>query len=118
MDSLMAMQSYVKRVNKEKGWYDKPISFVEACMLVTTELAEAVEAYREHDFKEHEVTTLGDNEPKYFMIPGDQLSSEIADVFIRTLDLCSRFNINLAYAFEQKMKKNETRPYRHGNKTI
>lgn len=109
MDSLVAMQKYVERVNDAHGWYDgDPVSFVEACMLVNTELCEAVEAYRDGGMEGDALTPL----------PSEQLQSEVADVFIRTLDLCYRFNIDLADAFVKKMRKNEDRPYRHGNKII
>ena len=63
-------------------------------MLVVTELAEAMEAYRKEDdanFKE-----------------------EIADTFIRLFDMCGGFKINIEEEISRKCSKNKTRSYKHG----
>jgi len=44
------------------------------------------------------------------------VGSEFADVFIRLLDYCSRFDVDLEAEYERKMAYNRTRPYRHGNR--
>lgn len=68
----------------------------EKLMLIVSELAEALEYYRNNDNENFEI--------------------EIADVIIRTLDLCGGLKINIDNVIKQKMKYNFTRPYRHGNK--
>jgi NTP pyrophosphatase (non-canonical NTP hydrolase) len=65
-------------------------------MLVVTELAEAMEAYRD------------DNKENF--------EEEIADTFIRLLDLCGAFGINIREEICKKMMKNIKRPYQHGRK--
>ncbi len=66
------------------------------CMLVTTELAEAVEAHRKS--------------------PPDMghVAEELADVMIRLLHLAGKYRIPMAEAFVPKMLKNLERPFRHG----
>lgn len=65
-------------------------------MLVVTELAEAMEAFRD------------DNKENF--------EEEIADTFIRLLDLCGAFDINIREEICKKMEKNVKRPYQHGRK--
>ena len=63
-------------------------------MLIVTELAEAMEAHRHQDqanFKE-----------------------ELADTFIRLLDLCGGLKIDIEDEIHQKCIKNKQRPYKHG----
>ena len=69
-------------------------SFTACCMLVVTELAEAVEAHRKGDDANQR--------------------EEIADAVIRLFDLCGGYGINLADEIEKKMAVNEKRPYKHG----
>lgn len=44
------------------------------------------------------------------------VGTEFADVFIRLLDYCARFDVDLEAEYERKMAYNHTRPYRHGNR--
>ena len=44
------------------------------------------------------------------------IPSELADVVIRILDFCESKNIDLESIIIEKMKYNESRPYKHGNK--
>ena len=66
-------------------------------MLVVTELAEAAEAVRHRDRENFE--------------------EEIADTFIRLLDICGTMGIDPEEGIERKMNTNESRPYRHGKQT-
>ena len=72
-------QARVYDLNKAKGWYDEPVPFIQAMGLLITEIDEAHEAYQEsgatHDFK-----------------------SELADIYIRLLDDCARFHVDLSTA--------------------
>lgn len=67
-------------------------------MLITTEVAEAMEAFR-HDDQAN-------------------FAEELADVMIRTIGLSHGLGIDLAAAIEDKMAKNRTRAYKHGGKRI
>ncbi|MCK5644382.1 MAG: hypothetical protein KAJ19_26520 [Gammaproteobacteria bacterium] len=63
-------------------------------MLIVTELAEAMEAHRLQD--------------------QENFTEEIADTFIRLLDLCGGLKIDIEEAIAKKSNKNKTRPYKHG----
>ena len=79
---------------REKGFWDEKRNIGEALMLIVTELAEAMEAYRiqdEENFKE-----------------------ELADTFIRLFDLCGGLHIDIQEAIEKKAQRNKMRPYKHG----
>ena len=78
----------------EKGFWDEPRNMGEALMLIVTELAEAMEAYRHQDQK--------------------NFNEEIADTFIRLFDLCGGFNIDIEAEIDKKTAFNKTRPYKHG----
>jgi NTP pyrophosphatase (non-canonical NTP hydrolase) len=78
----------------EKGFWDEKRNIGEALMLVVTELAEAMEAHRHQD-QAH-------------------FNEELADTFIRLLDLCGGLKIDIESQIEQKSNKNKTRPYKHG----
>jgi NTP pyrophosphatase (non-canonical NTP hydrolase) len=89
-------QQYVHRVNTEKGWFDKPVTFLDTMALLTTEIVEAADAYDDEGL-------LGGWQAR------SQLSSELADIYIRLIDDCSRFGIDLGlvtdvyqFSFEQR----------------
>ena len=66
-------------------------------MLVVTEIAEAAEAVRHQDM--------------------DNFEEEIADTFIRLLDISGTMKLNIVAAIHDKMNKNAERPERHGKHT-
>lgn len=63
-------------------------------MLIVTELAEAMEAHRTENHQ--------------------NFREEIADTFIRLLDLCGGLGIDIEEEIEKKSHKNKGRPYKHG----
>jgi len=81
---------------REKGFWDLKRNVGEMLMLITTELAEAMEAHRADDHENFE--------------------EEIADACIRLLDLCGGLDIDLEKAMRTKMEFNKTREYMHGKK--
>lgn len=92
--SLNELAALCHRIAVEKGFWDGERNIGEALMLIVTELAEAMEAHRHQDdanFKE-----------------------ELADTFIRLLDLCGGLNIDIEKEIYQKSLHNTTRPYKHG----
>jgi hypothetical protein len=71
------------------------------CMLVTSELAEAVEGDRKK---------LADPD-----CPGFQNREvEIADALVRIFHLAGKYGLRLGPAYTAKMKANLARPYKHG----
>jgi NTP pyrophosphatase (non-canonical NTP hydrolase) len=92
--SLNELAQLCHSIAKEKGFWEKERNIGEALMLIVTELAEAMEAHRKQDdanFKE-----------------------ELADSFIRLLDLCGGLGIDIEEEIYQKSIKNKNRPYKHG----
>jgi NTP pyrophosphatase (non-canonical NTP hydrolase) len=72
----------------------RPYAAAIKLLLVTTEIAEAVEELRR-----------GKEEP---------LREEMADIIIRTADLAGFLEIDLEKEISKKMAKNKTRSYKHG----
>ncbi len=92
--SLNELSALCHSIAVEKGFWAQERNIGEALMLIVTELAEAMEAHRVQDqanFKE-----------------------EIADTFIRLLDLCGGLKIDIEDEIAKKSSKNKTRPYKHG----
>ena len=92
--SLNELAQLCHRIAVEKGFWEKERNIGEALMLIVTELAEAMEAHRVQDeanFKE-----------------------EIADSFIRLLDLCGGPKIDIEEEIYKKALRNKNRPYKHG----
>lgn len=92
-------QEYVHRVNVEKGWYDTPVSFLEAMALLMTEVVEVSDAHEEEGL-------LGGWQAR------PQMQSEFADCYIRLVDDASRFMADLGvivdiyrHTFEQRNAK-------------
>ncbi len=66
-------------------------------MLVVTEVSEAAEAVRLNDF--------------------DNFREELADTFIRLLDICGTCDIDIEAEIRGKMLVNDERPIKHGKAT-
>ncbi len=92
--SLNELAQLCHSIAKEKGFWDKERNMGEALMLIVTEIAEAMEAHR-----------IQDNE---------NFREEIADAFIRLLDLCGGLNLDIEEEIYKKSLKNKKRPYKHG----
>lgn len=92
--SLNELSQLCHRIAKEKGFWDQERNIGEALMLIVTELAEAMEAHRVQDM--------------------DNFREEIADSFIRLLDLCGGLKIDIEEEIYKKSLKNKQRPYKHG----
>ena len=92
--SLNELAQLCHSIAKEKGFWDEERNIGEALMLVVTELAEAMEGYRHQD--------------------DANFREELADAFIRLLDLCGGLNIDIENEIYQKSIVNKKRPYKHG----
>lgn len=92
--SLNQLAEICHSIAVEKGFWDKERNIGEALMLIVTELAEAMEAHRKQD--------------------QDNFKEELADSFIRLLDLCGGLGIDIEGEIAKKSAKNKTRPYKHG----
>ncbi len=147
--SLSQMGAEVALWTIEKEWRPDPNRTVlEEMMLIITEAAEAVEAWREKGMTEtlrYELK-LGEHGTEAVFWDTDQpephigvsggpdvpvtlwaqhmdivpkplgVASEAADIFIRLLDFCETWGIDLEEEYEKKMAYNRTRAVRHGGK--
>jgi len=96
MNNLKYFCDLSHKIAKKKGFWDRERSIPELLMLIVTEVAEACEADR-----------CGDEE---------NFKEEIADTFIRLLDLCGYLNLDIEKEISKKLKKNSSRPYLHGKR--
>jgi len=95
---------------KDKGWWNQELNVGEKLALIHSEISEALEEYRSHG-EQKQYTRESDGKPEGFIF-------ELADTVIRIADLCGELDLDLEEALILKMKFNQTRPYRHGNKKI
>ena len=94
--NLNKLRDLCYEMAKEKGFWDAEDNTAIKLMLIVSELGEACEADRHEDY--------------------DNFREEIADTFIRLLDLCGHLNIDIEYEIDKKMSVNKKRPKLHGKK--
>lgn len=92
--SLNELAQYCHAIAVEKGFWEKERNMGEALMLIVTEVGEAMEAHRHQD--------------------QENFREELADAFIRLLDLCGGLGIDIEQEIAKKSEKNKSRPYKHG----
>ena len=113
-----SVQREAHRVNVANGWWDDrrrlmtsgvpgaQATVVLACLaLVTSEVAEAMEAVRKHDPE-----TWSDAETK------DTLVRELAGCVVRCMDLSGELGLPLAEAIRAEIRANTDRGHKHGGK--
>ena len=92
--NLSELSRLCHEIAVSKGFWDEERNIGEALMLIVTEIAEAMEAHRHQD--------------------EENFREELADTFIRLLDLCGGLKIDIAGEIAKKSEKNKDRPYKHG----
>lgn len=140
---LQAMGEEVMVCNVTKGWYDtdprveEHLEWLEAhgvtvtdeiadhvedlfgartfgddVALLHSEVSEALEAYRDHG-------TEDATAPRETGLPKPEgVGSELADVLVRLLDTCQRYDVDLFAEWRRKVTFNWTRPARHGGRRL
>lgn len=94
---------------KEHGFHNESRTLGDLLMLIVSELAEALEEYR-NGHRPNDIY-FADHKPEGVPI-------EIADAVIRIGDLCSRYAIDLDSAVRMKMDYNKGRPFKHEGKLL
>jgi NTP pyrophosphatase (non-canonical NTP hydrolase) len=104
------------------GWWDEKRTLPEILMLCVSELAEALELYRDdmpalyflRDEADEKVVTTDFSKHEGQKPQG--VAVELADTIIRVLDYCGHEDIDIDSAIRMKHEYNKSRPYRHGGK--
>lgn len=113
----------------ERGFEPQPVAV--KLMLIVSELSEALEADRKNrhaDFKvfgdtyELEMSDFAGtfpNRPPAYKTAfeagiKDTFEDELADAFMRLMDLCGEYNIDIEKHIHMKAQYNELRPPKHG----
>lgn len=103
---LNELRDEALRIATEHGFNDATV--LEEIALIHSELSEVVEDYR-----------AGHTLTEVYFEKGTKpcgVGIEIADVIIRCLHFCGKHGIDVEEMVHQKMRYNETRPYKHGKK--
>jgi NTP pyrophosphatase (non-canonical NTP hydrolase) len=118
---LNELRDEAHRIAREHGFKDATIG--EDFMLMVSEIAEALEDHRA-GYGPAEVWYLEDgpgrsryHQPTLGTKPCG-IPSEMADVVIRVLHFCGKHGIDIEAAVLEKMTYNESRPMKHGGKTL
>lgn len=114
----------VRALNEQKGWREGSTTFAEYIALAHSELSEALDAWRSHKLGDpsqqlcERLRRHNPEEDHEHQCKPEGVGSEFADVFIRLLDMCDVFGIDLLEEYRRKMNYNWTRPFKHGGKVL
>lgn len=103
---LTEVADYFHEFQVTQGFYDGPFNTDQKLILIMGEVIEAHEEYRSNDNLKH-VYYRDDGKPEGFEF-------ELADVFIRLMDLAGALGIDIGARVAEKHAFNQTRPYKHG----
>ncbi len=117
---LEKLTEEIRLLCTEKGWREavtgarEGYTFPAYIALAHSELSEALEAYREKVWSD--TNTKDPLSSKVGKPIG--VGPELADVFIRILDMCDIWNIDIEYEVSRVLAYGWTRPYKHGGRQL
>jgi NTP pyrophosphatase (non-canonical NTP hydrolase) len=106
--NLNELSQRIHAGNVERGFYEHPATFPDRCMLIVSEISEAVEAHREGR------TTWKGYVAQALKMSEMNMEDELADAIIRLLDLSAYMGIDIDAHVAAKLAYNATRGTRHG----
>lgn len=125
MNGLNELAAEVYHNNVAKGFYEKPKNIGEMIALMHSELSEMLEADRKDRYSRmtQDRWSLLNSSPDdeaykecFEAIIKDTFEDELADTFIRVLDMAGFMDIDLHRHVEAKMRYNALRQKYHGKK--
>lgn len=116
MSDISDHMEEIFEVNKANGWFDTERTFGDDIALLHSEVSEMFEAYRDWGMKD--MTFTKDKHTNGNPGKPEGVGSEAADIYIRLLDTCRRYGIDLDFEYERKIKHNAGRGYHHGGKLL
>ncbi len=125
VSALNELAKEVYRRNIEKGFYEKEKNIGEMIALMHSELSEALEAdrkgrYANADNETWSVLAGSPDESSFSDLfvdtVKDTFEDEMADLFIRLMDICGYLGIDIEHHIEAKMRYNLSRVKYHGKK--
>lgn len=125
LENFVMLAEDIHRNAIDKGFWKPDSNTAEKLMLIVSELSEAMEADRKGRFcqdkvwdeMEHYKNSSENNWMCAFEAHiKDTFEDELADAFIRLLDLSTRYRIDLLKHVEAKHRYNKLRPFLHGKK--
>lgn len=128
LELFQNVQRNVHQNSKDKGFWEGPenANVPTKLMLIVSELAEALEehrtpkdsfAIRYHSDRDVYHEQRRDKETGKALLKPEGFAIEMADAVIRIMDLCEHLGIDLADAIMIKADYNQSRSFRHGNKS-
>lgn len=114
---LNELRDEIHKAAVDRGFYEEQKELGTLLMLIVGELGEALEADRKMRWADLKAYQEAGKTPEAFReFVKDTVEDEIADTFIRTLDLCGALGIDIEAHVREKLKYNETREKRHGKR--
>ena len=122
MTNLNEISKQVYEANKLKGFDVKKENIGQTLCLIHSEISEALEAIRKDkkaslmafDYREEDRETDLDFQSDFTALIKDTFEDEIADTFIRLMDLVGALEIDIDRHIELKRRFNSLREYKHG----
>ena len=117
--TLEEMQAEVQSANARHDWGNGEfVPFQTAVANLHGEVSEAWEAWRKWGLSDATADAGSSGGVVDYSTPPkpEGVGSEFADIFIRLLDNCATYGIDLRAEYERKIAYNRTRPAKHGGK--
>jgi NTP pyrophosphatase (non-canonical NTP hydrolase) len=120
---MLDLQRDVHQNSVDHGFWEASDNIGEKLMLIVSEAAEALEAYRDGEMdlrliekRPDDVMKITGQRVAYGWRKPEGFPAEIADIVIRCMDLAGWLGFDLGAVVELKMAYNKTRPHLHGRK--